>query len=125
MKHLPTFCQWIVRKFAKAHKKDVVVTFSKRLTRTLGLCISYKTKSGCRYYEIRLNLEGLRLVSDTLIEDLILHECIHILVKGHGSEFKKYCLMYELDERFHGSRVPKGSSIRWDEQPLSRPADKD
>jgi predicted metal-dependent hydrolase len=111
MKHLPTFCEWIIRRFALQHHKDIRVTFCKLDKREIGKCTVYSTKHGYIYYHIELHLKKLYKLKPKLIEDLLLHECLHTLVPNHGPVFKQLCKAYKVDKRFHSGRNKTKKSI--------------
>jgi len=113
MKHLLTFAQFIVRKFAKETGKGIYVTASTRMSRCIGKCIRYKYRDdlprrfkGKIVYEIRLNLESLATYGEQA-EDIILHELAHTKANGHGPKFKRVCAHMGIDKRHWGPKAKR------------------
>lgn len=113
MRHLLTFCQFVARRFRKWTGKDVRVTFKPRKGKQIGICIRYQCRPPHRgsIYEIRLNPLQLELIREEFLEDIVLHECLHSIHKGHGRAFKRGCLKMGIHKYFHGAQVPKGANL--------------
>ena len=102
MRHLLTFCQWIVRDYALQTGKEIVVTSSTRMKRCIGKCVRWKHEGKIKY-EIRLNLPLLATFTDN-VEDIVLHELAHTEATGHGKRFKNCCIRLGIDENHRGAK---------------------
>lgn len=81
-----------------------IIEFSNRMTTTAGKCYPKLKK-------IRLNIKHYH--KDGLEEFLrtFRHECIHLVVPNHGSEFKKYAEVLDVD--VHWNNAPARKTKPW------------
>ena len=111
MRHLPTFVKWTVAKFIYDHPKlkhRVKIEFvDKPSCKFIGKCI----RPG-RKFILRFNLpllERAQASSKYGAEDVILHECVHMVMpvnEHHGKRFKAECHRIGISDK-HCNKVVK------------------
>lgn len=99
MRHLPTFIQWTVAKFIYDHPhlkhKVRIETNERKPCNYVGRCTSEKMRGGY-HHVLRFNLPNLSYfdsIKEYGAEDIILHECCHMLAPKahHGKRFVNLC----------------------------------
>jgi Protein of unknown function DUF45 len=107
VRHLRTFCEWLVRKFSITHDKRCFVIWVNKPSNTIGKHTKFRGENGLIYHEILLNEWHLKLLAPEHVDGTVMHECAHTLANGHGKKFRNACNRLGLEQEYQGTTQPK------------------